>query len=189
MKKFLFCILPFIVIWGGYISLIFVPQLKYEYLGTLNSSIVEHKVEMQSGNDFYILYEYIFTYKDKNGIIRNSQDIHPNESVRYLASRGFSTRNPNNWITQQLFQHGKVYAPGKHWVWLLVIIVMSIGFPLYFICISLRHTDCIVEGKNYSCGRTSDCFGCPFCVTDLQTNNIQGFFISFFKKAKSFFGY
>jgi len=170
MKKFFYCIIPFILIWGWYGSLLFVPQLHHEYLGTVESdNIIRTITEYQDDNDYFTICNYRFTYKDKFGTTRSSEDIHINNTFRYIPSRGFNTRSENDWIVKQLIENGKVYAPGwKDWI-LIAVILSSIAFPIYFFVQSTDHLSCLVNENNYRCGKSDRCFGCPFCVTDQQT--------------------
>ena len=169
MRKFFYCILPFILIWGVYGSLLFVPQLHYEYLGTVESDIITTAEEYHSDNDYFNIYNYQFTYKDKLGRLRNSKDISINEVARYVPSKGFNTRSENDWIVKQLIEKGKVYAPG--WKIYIITIVGSL-LPIllmYFFTYSTDHLSCISNDNNYACGDSRNCFGCPFCITDQQT--------------------
>lgn len=172
MKKFLYCILPFIIIWGGYFSLLCIPQLHHEYLGTVESNdVVIVTSECQSGNDHYDLYTCKFKYKDVIGVTRSSDDIHTNVTLSYIPSRGFVTRSNKSWEIKQLIKHGKVYAPGwTPWV-VLTLVIVGMFLVLYFCIECIEHFDCYSHGYNYACGKGSNCFGCPFCVTDKQAIN------------------
>lgn len=191
MRKFFYCILPFIVIWGGYFSLLCIPQLHHEYLGTVEGNdVVMITSEHQSGNDYYNLYTCEFKYKDVIGVTRSSNDIYSNVHIRYVPSKGFVTRSNKAWEIKQLIKHGKVYAPGwSFWSILVLIIGGFILFP-YFGIHCLEHFECISRGRNYECGNSDYCFGCPFCVTDKQTNlNIKKHILKPVTKTKNFFGY
>ena len=192
MKKFFYCILPFIVIWGGYFSLLCIPQLHHEYLGTVEGNdIVISTSEHQSGNDYYNLYTCKFKYKDVIGVTRSSDDIYTNITFRYIPSKGFVTRSNKAWEIKQLVKHGKVYAPG--WSFWSIIVLVSGVFILvpYFFLHCTGQFECISRGLNYECGNISDyCFGCPFCVTDKRTNlNIKKHILKPMTKTKNFFGY
>lgn len=149
-----------------------IPQLHHKYLGTVeDNNVVIVTSEHQSGNDYYNLYTCKFKYKDVIGVTRSSDDIYTNVTVRYIPSKGFVTRSNKSWEIKQLVKHGKVYAPGWSF-WSIIVLVIG-GFILlpYSGIHCSEHFECISRGRNYECGDSSYCFGCPFCVTDKQTIN------------------